>query len=157
MSKELNKTTEEVMNKIRGGQIKMHSRLYFIIGYILALGGLVFSFISSIFFIGLIRFSLRTHGPMGEYRLEQLLSSFSWWMPVLAILGLLIGIKLLQRYDFTYKINFKLLIMGVIIFVLISGWAIDMTGLNDFWLNRGPGNGQGQLRKLNNLPMFNNN
>ena len=161
MSKELNKTTEEIMSKIHKGQIKMRPRAYFIFGYILAIVGLVFSFITSIFFVGITRFNLRSHGPMGQYRLEQLLSTFSWWMPVLAILGLITGIWLLRKYDFSYKINFKLLIIGLVASILIAGFVIDMTGLNDFWLHRGQGQGQGygqgQFRKLNNSPIPNNN
>lgn len=157
MSKELNKTKEEIMSKIHKGQIKMRPRAYFIFGYILAIVGLVFSFITSIFFVGITRFNLRSHGPMGQYRLEQLLGSFSWWMPVLAILGLITGIWLLRKYDFSYKINFKLLIIGLVAFILIAGFVIDMTGLNDFWLHRGQGQdqgyGQGQFRMLNNASM----
>ena len=159
MSKELNKTTEEIMGKIHKGQIKMRPRVYFILGYILTIMGLVFSFITSIFFVGITRFSWRSHGKMGELRLEQLLSTFSWWMPILAILGLITGIFLLRKYDFTYKINFKLLIIGLVASILIAGFVLDMTGLNDFWLHRGQGQGygQGQFRKLNNLPIPNNN
>ena len=98
---------------------------------------------------------------MGQYRLEQLLSTFSWWMPLLAILGLITGIWLLRKYDFSYKINFKLLIIGLVASILIAGFVIDMTGLNDFWLHRGQGQGQGygqgQFRKLNNISIPNNN
>ncbi len=168
MSKELNKTTEEIMSKIHKGQIKMRPRLYFVFGYILAVVGLVFSFVTSIFFIGITRFTLRSHGPMGEYRLDQLLSTFSWWMPSLAILGLIAGIWLLRKYDFTYKINFKIFILGLILSIVIAGLVIDMTGLNDFWLARGRGQGQGQqgqgqgygqgqFKRLNNTPMINGN
>jgi hypothetical protein len=158
MSKELNKTTEEIMSKIHKGQIKMRPRLYFILGYVITIVGLVFSFATSMFFVGLTRFTLRSHGPMGQYRLEQLLSTFSWWMPVLAILGLIVGIWLLNKYDFSYKINFKLLIAGLITAVLITGFIIDMMGFNDFWLKkgRGQGYGQGQLRKIKNPPILNN-
>lgn len=152
MSKELSKTTEEIMNKIHSRQIKMRPRFYFILGYIISILGLIFSFITSIFFISLTRFSLRPHGPMGEYRLEQLLSTFSWWMPLLAVFGLIIGIWLLRKYDFSYKINFRLLILGLIASVLITGFVLDMTGFNDFWLYRGQqGFGQGQLRKFNSF------
>jgi len=158
MSKELNKTTEEIMSKIHKGQIKMRPRLYFILGYLLTIGGLVFSFVTSVFFVGLTRFSLRAHGKMGEYRLEQLLGSFSWWLPALAIIGLIMGIYLLRKYDFSYKINFKLLVIGLIASILIAGYVIDMTGLNDFWLHRGQdqGSGQGQFRKLNSRSYINN-
>lgn len=152
MSKELNKTTEEIMNKIHKRHIKMRPKLYFILGYLLAFGGLIFSFITSIFFVGLTRFTLRPHGPMGEYRLEQMLSNFSWWMPVLAVLGLITGIWLLRRYDFSYKINFKVLVIGIIVSIFIAGWIIDMIGLNDFWIKRGPRNGMMQSLNSNRLP-----
>ncbi len=75
---------------------------------------------------------------MGECRLNQLLSSFPWWMLVLAILGLIIGIWLLRRYDFSYKINFKIIIVGVIFAIIVAGWLIDMIGLNDILIRRGP-------------------
>lgn len=151
MSKELNKTTEEVMNKINNGNIKMRPRLYFIFGYILTIIGLVFSFTTSIFFVGLCRFAFRSHGKMAEYRLDQLISTFSWWILVLAILGLVFGIYLLRRYDFSYKINFKLVILGLMVSVLIAGFVIDMTGINDFLVRRGRAMGGGHFYKTNLL------
>jgi len=152
MSKELNKTTEDIMNEIHKRQIKMRPKLYFILGYILTITGLVFSFTTSIFFVGLTRFTIRSHGRMGQYRLEQLISNFPWWMLILAILGLIFGILLLRKYDFSYKINFKLLIIGLIISIVIGGFAIDMIGLNNFWTHRNQAYKQGQLRKINNIP-----
>ena len=150
MQEELNKTKEEIMNKIHQGQIKMRPMLYFIFGYILTITGVVFSIVTSIFFVGLTRFSMRAHGRMAQYRLEQLLSSFSWWLPILAILGLVTGVWLLRRYDFSYKINFKVLVVGLILAILLTGLVIDMTGLNDFWLHRGPMRGFQQSNMMNN-------
>ena len=143
MSQELNKTTEEIMSKIHKGQIKMRPRLYFALGYILTIGGLVFSFITSIFFVGLTRFAIRSHGPMGDYRIAQLLSSFEWWIPVLAILGLVVGIWLLRKYDFSYKINFKVFVVGLVASILIAGFLVDMMGVTDTWSRRGHGRGMG--------------
>lgn len=150
MSKELNKTTEEIMNKIHNRQIKMRPRLYFVLGYILTLGGLIFSLVSSVFFVGLIRFTLRSHGPMGQYRFEQLLSNFPWWALFLAIVGLVLGIWLLRRYDFSYKVNFKLLIISLIVSVLVTGFLVDMIGLNNFWAHRRQGREQRQSIRINN-------
>lgn len=148
MSKELNKTTTEVMSKIQKGQIKMRPRLYFAVGYILTMIGLVLSFITSIFFVGLTRFALRSHGPMGEYRLDQMISNFEWWVPISAIFGLVIGIWLLRRYDFSYKINFKIFVIGLIASILIAGFIVDMTGINDTWFHKGPGRGIGPSFKM---------
>lgn len=138
MSKDLKDIKNIVMNKIHDGEIKMRPRIYFIIGSILIFIGLVFSFLSSVFAISLMKFFLRSHGPMTGYRLDQLLTSFPWWGVVLAVLGLTIGISLLRRYDFSYKINFKITLITLIAAIIISGWIIDMSGLNDIWFNKGP-------------------
>ncbi len=138
MSKELKNITGAVMDRIHQGKIKMRPRVYFVIGSLLTFIGLVASMLTSVFLVGLMRFSFRSHGPMGKYRLEELLSRFSWWGPVLAILGLVIGIWLLRRYDFSYKINFKAMIFGIVVAIIVAGLVLDMTGLNDVLLRRGP-------------------
>ncbi|MFA5792062.1 MAG: hypothetical protein WC884_03430 [Candidatus Paceibacterota bacterium] len=138
MSKELKNITGAVMDKIHQGKVKMRPRIYFIIGTLLTFIGLVLSILTSVFLVGLMRFSLRIHGPMGEFRLEELLSRFSWWGPVFAVLGLVIGIWLLRRYDFSYKINLKVIIVGFILAIVVAGFVLDMTGLNDTLLRRGP-------------------
>lgn len=138
MSKELKNITGAVMDRIHQGKIKMRPRVYFVIGSLLTFIGLVASLLTSVFLVGLMRFSFRSRGPMREYRLEELLSCFSWWVPVLAVLGLVIGIWLLRRYDFSYKINFKVMIFGIIVAIIVAGLVLDMTGLNDVLLRRGP-------------------
>ena len=131
MSKELKNITGAVMDRIHQGKIKMRPRVYFVIGSLLTFIGLVASIITSIFLVGLIRFSLRTHGPMGEYRLDKMLSSFPWWLVLVGIVGFIIGILLLRKYDFSYKLNFKVIIIGFVLAIIVAGWVIDMAGLND--------------------------
>ncbi len=126
------------MKKIDDGQIKMRSKLFFIAGSIVTFVGLVSSIITSVFLVALLRFSIRSYGPVGEYRLGQIISNFPWWAPIIAVFSLFIGVKLLQRYEFSYKRNFGFIVFWFILAVLISGWIFDMTGLNEIWLKRGP-------------------
>lgn len=126
------------MDQIHEDKIKMRPKIYFIAGSILTFVGLVSSVIVSVFLIGLIRFSLRSHGPMASYRLDGILSSFPWWAPVLAIVGLIAGIWLLRKYDFSFKVNLKIVIIGFILAVIVGGWVIDSIGLNDILIRRGP-------------------
>lgn len=133
------------MGEIHQGKIKMRPRIYFIIGSALTFIGVVLSILSIIFLISLMRFTFLARGPMGEYKTEELLSHFSWFGPIFAILGLVIGIWLLQRYDFSYKINFKVMVIGVVLAVIIAGIILDMTGVNDVISRRGPM--QGMMRK----------
>ena len=138
MSKELKNITENVMNQIHQGKAKMKPKIYFILGSILTLIGLISSVVVSTFLVGLIRFSLRTHGPMGQYRFDQMISNFPWWTTILAILGLIIGIWLIRQYDFSYKKNPWIIIIGFILAIIIGGYIIDMTGLNDAMFQYGP-------------------
>jgi hypothetical protein len=144
MSKELKNITENVMDKIHHDKIKIRPKAYFIFGSFLAFLGLVFSMMISVFLVGLIRFSLRAHGPMASYRFDQIVASFPWWMAVVAVSGLIFGIWLLRHYDFSYKVNFKLVVIGFVVAIIIAGLVIDMTGLNDRVFKRGPGRGMRQ-------------
>jgi hypothetical protein len=138
MSKELKNITENVMNQIHQGRAKMKPKIYFVIGSILTFVGLISSVIVSTFLIGLTRFSLRTHGKMGEYRFDQMISNFPWWTVLLAILSLIIGIWLIRQYDFSYKKNPWIIITGFILAIVFAGFIIDMTGLNDTMFRSGP-------------------
>jgi len=141
MSKELTNISAAVMNKIHQDKIKMRPKVYFVIGSVLTFVGLVLSIISSIFLVSLMRFSFRARGMMAEVRLEALMEQFSWWAPVLAIISVGLGVWLLKRYDFTYKINPAVLIAGFVLAVIVAGLVLDLTGLNDVLFARGPMHG----------------
>jgi len=126
------------MDRIEKGKITMRPRIYFVLGSVLVFVGLVATVIVSVFLISLMRFVLRAHGPMGQYRYEALLASFPWWALILTCLGLVAGIKLLRHYDFSYKKNFLVIVIGFIAVVFAAGWFIDATGLDAIWLQKGP-------------------
>jgi hypothetical protein len=138
MSKKQITISDQVMEKIHGQHIRMRPKIYYFFGSLIIFIGLVFSVISSVFLVSLTRFSLRTHGPMGQLRLEQFLSSFPWWAPIFAIIGLITGILIMRKYDFSYKYNFPMLIVGFIFAVVIAGWTIDYLNLDTVWFQQGP-------------------
>lgn len=138
MSKELETLSGSVMQKIHTDHIKMRPKAYFVLGSILTFVGLVASILTSIFLFSLLRFSLRSHGPMGEYRWEQLTTSFPWWALFIAFFGIIIGIWCLKQYDFSYKRDVRIIVLGFILAIIVSGWILDMTGLNDVLSRRGP-------------------
>lgn len=144
MSKDLNNLTDTIMEQIRGDEIKMRPKIYFIVGSLLTFAGLVSSVVISVFVIGLMQFSLRAHGPMAAYRLDQLLATFPWWAPMIAIAGMGAGIWLLRTYDVSFKIHFPVLVAGFVLAVLAGGWVVDSIGLNDALLRQGPMRGMMQ-------------
>lgn len=138
MQKDLKNITNTVMDKIRNNEVKMRPRIYFVLGSILTFAGLVSSVVISVFLVSLIRFSLRSHGPMGNFKLDQMLSSFPWWAPFLAIIGLIVGTRLIRKYEFSFKVNRKLLIVGFILAIIVGGIVVDLIGFNDVLIRRGP-------------------
>ena len=136
------------MENIREGKLKMKPKYYFILGSVLTFVGLVFSIFASVLLVGLMRFALRVRGPMAEMKFNMMLNAFPWWAPVFAILGLVLGIWLIRKYDFSYKINFKLIVIGGILVVLAAGWMIDVVGFNDALIRRGPAKGMMQRHFL---------
>ncbi len=136
MSKELKNISDNVMDQIRKGKLKMRPKIYFITGSIFTFVGLVASIATSVFAIGLIRFLSRSNGIF-SHKLDRLISIFPWWILVLAILGLVVGILLVRKYDFSYKIDFKKAIVLTILVVMVSGWLIDVLGFNDLLVRKG--------------------
>jgi len=128
---------KEVMTKIKKGEITMKPKWYFVVGSLITGAGLVGASIGAIYLVNLTLFLLRKRGP-GLMKLELMLASFPWWVPILAITGIIVGIWLLKKYDFSYKKNFLLIIAAFIVSIVIAAWLIDYLGLNETWSRRGP-------------------
>jgi hypothetical protein len=129
----------QVLEKIKKGEIKMKPQWYFAIGSMALFLGTVFSTISAIFVFNLIFFLFRRHyGPMYQYRLNLILNNFPWWIILVGILGIILGIKLLKEYEFSYKKNFLLIIILYLLVIFLSAYLIDLFNLNRFWYQMGP-------------------
>jgi hypothetical protein len=131
MSKELN-IAKNVMSQIKQGKIKIKPKGYYIIGSILTFIGTIFSIITSSFLFGLLRFSMRSHYGRGvQYKINEAISNFPWWIFILAIASIALGLWLIKKYNFSYKIKPIFLVLIFISSILVSGVAIDLTGFND--------------------------
>lgn len=107
-------------------------------GSLLMMVGVVGLSMGAVFLANVTLFLLRQHGPMGQWRLQVLLSSFPIWVPLLAALSVVGGILLLRKYDFSYKQNFWLIVAGFIISIILATFVLDYLGLNDLWSRQGP-------------------
>ncbi len=157
MSKDIKNTTEEIMKKIEKRQLKMKPKIYFIAGTIFSGIGLALTISFSIFLTSLIRFYFRSRGGwMAQYKVEQLLLNFPWWTVLFAVLSLLLGIFLIRKYDFSYKIKPWAIIVAFIMIILISAWFVDLLGFNEVLLRRGPGKGMMKRYIQEEVIIFNN-
>lgn len=137
MSKEVD-LEKQIMEKIKSDKITMKPKWYFTLGSILSLLGLIGLGMTAIYLINIVFFVLRRHGPMGVWRLEAILTSLPLWIPLMAVIAVFLGIRLLKRYDFSYKKNFYSIIIIFILSVIVSAWLIDTLGINESWSKRGP-------------------
>lgn len=128
---------ESLMAKINSHQIKMKPRWYFYLGstlLTLSFSGLT---VLAIFFLNLLFFTLRQHGPRGELRWQYLLSIFPWWLLIATPVSLVMGIWLLKKFDFSYQKNFPLIVIGFLVACLLAAITLNYLGFNDFVLRRG--------------------
>ncbi len=131
-----------VMQKVRSDKISIRPHWYFVLGSLLTFAGFVGASIGAIFLTNITLFLLRRHGPMGQWKLQLMIDSFPLWVPLLAIIGILIGIWLLNKYDFSYKKNFLFIIAGFVLSIIIAAFVLDYMGLNDVWSR------QNQMRRF---------
>jgi len=126
------------MAQIKDGHTKMKPRWYFVLGSLSMIVGLASLFVLSTFFVSLITFSIRSHGPMAGIRLQNMLALFPWWALITAAIGLGISCLMLRTYDLSYKKNFLMIAAGFILGAILMGWFIDYSGLDNAWIERGP-------------------
>lgn len=129
---------ETIMAKVTSKEISMKPRWYFVAGSFLVMVGLVSASIAAAFFFNLTLFLARSHGPMADVRLQQIVAQFPWWVPFMAVASIVAGVVFLRRYDFSYKNNFWLILAGFVTAILIAAFIVDSSGLNDTWSRRGP-------------------
>lgn len=138
MSAPLDDITKNVMGRINAGQVKMRPKIYFVAGSMLTFLGLTLAFVSSAFFLSILHLSLREGGRMRAYRLETLQELFHWWIPVAAVLGLLTGLWLLRRYEFSYKKSFLWIVLWFALAVVTASALFVTTGAHEMIVERGP-------------------
>ncbi len=129
---------KSVMEKINSEKITMRPRWYFILGTVLSLVGLVGSGLVAVFLTNLTIFLLKQHGPNGAWRLQQILESFPLWIPLLAVVGIVGGVSILKKYDFSYQKNFKSIVLMFISAILLVSFFLSYTGLDNLWMRQGP-------------------
>lgn len=131
--------TEHVMSVIKDKQVNMKPRWYFVLGSIFMTLGLVGLATLSIFLISVVSFSVRTHGGIGSMiGYERFLTTFPFGAVLVAIIGTGFGFWLLKKYDFSYKQNFLLVIIGALVALFFAGWLVNFMGLDRLWMKRGP-------------------
>jgi len=133
---------EKITSQIRDGKLKMRPKWYFWLGSALLFQGtlavlLIGSYVSNLCF-----YALRVHGPFGYLSLGRagfspFVATFPWKLLLIAGVSLLIGLKLLQKYEFSYTRHSIYILFALMATILLSGLLTDMAGFNEkFRLHR---------------------
>lgn len=125
-------TSKEVLDKIKKGELKKHSKFYFIFkGFVYGLG-LVSVIVFSVVLGSFIIFFLRASGLLflpkfGFSGLRILLSSFPWFLGLIVLtLVLLIG-WLVKKSPIVYRKPLIYSILAIFILILLSSFLFEKT------------------------------
>lgn len=141
MHDEQKNINDVVMNQIKEGKIKMKPKIYFILGSLISFLSVIFSLVASIYLVSLVFMSTRSVGYGRLMKIQALIDNFPWVAFILSLVFVFVGLFLVKRYNFSYKLDFKYTILVFIASVLISGYVIDYIGLTQILSKKGLGRG----------------
>jgi hypothetical protein len=127
---------QEITSKIKSGELTMKPKWYFWLGTALLVQGTLGILLISTYVSNLCFYSLRVHGPfgyllLGKEGLNPFIATFPWKMLIIAGFSLLIGFKLLQKYEFSYTKHSVHIFLMLIATILIAGLLTDLAGFNE--------------------------
>jgi hypothetical protein len=126
-----------ILKKIQDNELKMRPKWVYLLGSALSALGLLIATGLSLLAIQLFRFRL-THPGIGAARkLDFVLTTLPWYIPLLAVVGLVGGYLLLRRYDFSYRKNLGIITLLIAVGLVLSSYLLDYLGFNSFLSRRG--------------------
>lgn len=127
----------KVINIIETKKISIKPKWMFVVGSTLSAIGIVITSVLTLLSIQLIRFRLTHPSLNGVRKINIILASLPWYVPVLAIGSLLVGYYILKRYDFSYKKNFGVIIGIIVVAMIFGSMLLNRLGLDNFLSRRG--------------------
>lgn len=136
MKKKKNEMKNKVMAKIKSHDVKMKPKAYFVLVSLLLGVGLALSVLLAMLFVNIVFFRLRVYAPFGYLSLGSAgLRAFIFNFPLIHLavvsIGFVVGLKLLKKYDISYKKNFKYIAIFVISAILTFGFVLDKLNVGD--------------------------
>jgi len=127
-----NNLEDEIMKKIKGGQIKLKSK-YIFLAEKLGLGSaFLLSVVLAILFFSLLLFYLRVSDNLiylsfGSSGVLAWLESFPYLLVISFVIFILFSVYLLKKTDLSYKKPFVYFLLALLIFVILSGSVLAFT------------------------------
>jgi len=134
-------TKENILNKIKKGQVEMRPRVYFILKMLFFAVLTIFTFFLSLFIVSFIIFILKANGNLflfgfGRSGFRMFLVSFPWLFGLLVVLLIgLLGI-FAKEHKFVYTKPFAYSVLGIILMLLITGFLLSQTPFHNRLFDR---------------------
>ena len=141
-NKEKSTTLDQILEKIKGDKVKMHSKHYFILELVAIILAIVAAVLLSLYLFSFTLFSLRQNGiwylsGFGLSGVKASLFLIPW--TIIFVVGLLVaGIEFLSRkFSFSYRRPVIYSIGGIILIVILGSFLIDKgTSLHPKFMER---------------------
>jgi len=132
---------DNILTKIKAGQIKMKPKIYFLAKVILIILAVIGLILLGLYFISFLIFSLRLRGTLylphfGWWGIKRFLLSLPWIL-ILIILGILIGLELFAKNVaalYRKPLLYSLLIL--IALLIIGGLLLERTSFHPSLIRR---------------------
>ncbi len=134
MSKKLE---EKIIKDIKSGSIKMRPKWLFVIGSLITGFGVILTTSLALLAIQLIRFRLNHPGQSGAIKVNTVIASLPWYIPVIAVTAIVGGYLALKQYDFSYRKNASFIMILVIVGLVFGSFILDKVGADQILMKRG--------------------
>lgn len=134
MNNQKKSVTDAVMQKIKRGDVRMKSRLYFTllsIASILAIGvsGILVSYLSTMLFYWIRIETASTMAYGARRNLSDALATFPWWAVVVAIGLMLLAILLAKKHGTMYRHKTSTVALIIVALSLVVGFVMYSAGV----------------------------
>jgi glucan phosphoethanolaminetransferase (alkaline phosphatase superfamily) len=136
MSKKQPTITENVLDRIKKGEVQMKPSIYFTLLSVASLiaslvAGLAMAYLSSIvfFWFRIINASGNAYGIKNNF--SQAVSSFPWWTILVFVVATILIIFIMRRFGTTYRHKTRNIALIIIVISIIAGFALSSLGVGD--------------------------
>jgi hypothetical protein len=128
--------SKDIIKRIKKGKVKMRPKAYFVAGSTLLGIGFAGFLLFAIVFMNRAFFRFRVFGPFGNLFLGRagirpFILTFPFLSLILALTGIVGGLFILRRYEFSYKRSLVTLLVGTTAFVITAGAVLDVVGFGE--------------------------
>lgn len=132
----MNDFKNNIIQKIKAGEIEMKPRWHFVLKTLLVVTGTLITALLAIYLLSLIFFTLHRSGLIfapgfGMRGIGLFITSSPWLLILLVVVFLIILYILVKQYSFSYKRPLLYSMLGIFIFVMLGSFVAEQTKMHD--------------------------